>query len=81
MTRPKRINGLTDEQRAAMCAKKVRYADELTAGAGALISLEKHQSGYLKLWVYHCPVCKGYHCTKKPVAGKKPYTLDEREAA
>ena len=72
MTQPNRMNGMTEDERIQMCQRKQRFSDELTANAGAMISLERHDQGYSKLWTYKCPVCKGWHLTKKPVSGKEP---------
>lgn len=72
--RPHKINGLTDTQRTRMCSGKNRWADELSAVAGAIHSLERHKDSP-ELYVYHCPECKGWHLTKRPQAGQQPITL------
>lgn len=71
--RPRKVNGLTDDQRARRCDNKHRWADELAAIAGAIHAFEKyHNSKGESLWVYRCPLCKGWHLTKKPQRGQSP---------
>ena len=64
MTAPKNVNGMTGERLERMCSGKHRWADELAARAGAIQSLEARPEGR-KLYTYKCPVCQGYHLTKK----------------
>jgi ribosomal protein L44E len=77
MTRPHKVNGLTNRQRERMCTGKVRYADELADIAGGLKSLEDHvaENGISKLYRYRCAECRGYHLTRKKQPGQQPITL------
>ena len=81
MSRPKRNFGMTDAERQKMCERKDRYSDEHAAAAGAMRSLENHNSGYSKLWTYKCPVCRGWHCTKKKINGREPITVPVKNEA
>jgi hypothetical protein len=64
MTAPKKVSGLSRERLERMCLKKHRWADELAARAGALQSLEASPNT-MRLFTYHCPVCKGWHLTRQ----------------
>jgi hypothetical protein len=46
----------------AICFRKRRYPDELTACAFA-IHCEECSDG-ADIYVYRCPVCSGYHLTR-----------------
>jgi len=76
--RPTRNHGLTDAERRKMCEGKVRYADELAAIAGGMISLEQHgtENGITKLYRYKCPACFGFHLTRKRHPGQEPITIN-----
>lgn len=50
------------------CAKKKRYADDLTARAAAMESCSKY--GEDVLFTYQCPVCRGWHLTKNEQRGQ-----------
>ena len=76
MTAPRKINGRTREQTERMCKSKVRWADELSARAGAMQALEDRPM-VLKLYTYKCPVCAGFHLTRKLVAGCAPIFADK----
>jgi hypothetical protein len=52
------------QKRVESCKKKHRHPDELTARAAAMSSIQTHHN-VEKLHVYHCPVCSGWHLTKK----------------
>lgn len=81
MTQPLRTNGYTEAERQKMCASKRRYSDEPAARAGGMISLERQDTGYSKLWPYRCLICRGWHLSKKKRFGVAPITLDEAVAA
>ena len=74
MNAPRRNHGFTDEQLHRMCRRKMRYADEMGATAGAMCSLDRRPE-VRRLWVYPCPACKGWHLTKYRVAGRRPAPL------
>lgn len=78
MTQPNRVNGLTKKQRQRMCLHKVRYADELAAIAGGVLSLEQHgeENGISKLYRYKCPDCFGWHLTRSRHPGQEPITVN-----
>lgn len=49
------------------CARKTRYATEIAARMGAQsVMTNPNLIAPDQLWVYRCPVCTGWHCTKKP---------------
>lgn len=75
--RPRRVRGLTDEQRERRCAGKHRWSDELSARAGAIHSLETY-GGPPKLWTYKCPHCAGWHLTRAWQRGQEPITLEKQ---
>jgi uncharacterized protein YbdZ (MbtH family) len=81
MTQPIRTNGYTEAERLKMCASKRRYSDELAARAGGMISLEKQDTGYSKLWPYRCDVCRGWHLSKKKRPDVAPITINQAVAA
>jgi hypothetical protein len=81
MTQPSRVNGYTEAERQRMCASKRRYSDEPGARAGGMISLEKQDTGYSKLWPYQCSICRGFHLSKKPRHGVAPITVEQAVAA
>lgn len=78
MNAPRRNHGFTDEQLHRMCRRKMRYADEMGATAGAMCSLDRRPE-VRRLWVYPCPACKGWHLTKYRVAGRRPVTGEKGE--
>lgn len=49
----------------ATCQRKHRHPDEFTARASAQYCLETHEPNRKSLWVYPCPVCRGWHLTKR----------------
>ena len=50
----------------AACARKVKYATEIAARMGAQAVLSNPQlQPPERMYVYCCPVCKGWHCTKQ----------------
>lgn len=80
MSAPNKINGRTREELERMCQGKHRWADELSARAGALGSLEQRpETG--RLFTYRCPVCRGFHLTRSKQRGQTPVALDNCEAA
>jgi hypothetical protein len=60
-----------------MCGRKVRYSDALTARAGGMINMEHPLSIVRKLYHYRCPLCRGYHLTKKKQPGQEPIMLEQ----
>lgn len=62
----------------AACNRKVRYTTELAARMGAQAVLT---NPCLRppsvMYVYCCPICKGWHCTRKP--GDKGPAVTKRE--
>ena len=62
--RPTKTHGMTDHQRERMCTGKHRWPDQISAMAGAVASLERHPDAG-KLYTYHCPVCGGWHLTRR----------------
>jgi hypothetical protein len=63
MTAPDRQHGLTAEQLERMCLTKYRLSDELSARAWGMRCLELRPE-VRKLFVYRCPVCRGFHLTR-----------------
>ena len=67
----------TPNIQVANCERKLRWSDE--PGARAAVSLFVGLATGGKLWVYRCPTCRGWHCTKKDHGTKaivekgKPY--------
>lgn len=53
------------KKRIVTCENKNRHPDELTARAAALHSIERHPPENGALWIYQCPVCRGWHLTKR----------------
>jgi hypothetical protein len=47
------------------CRNKRRYNTEIEARAGALSVIELRHND-MKLYVYKCAVCGGWHMTRKP---------------
>jgi hypothetical protein len=81
MTQPRRTNGYTEAERIRMCTSKRRYSDEATARAGGMISLERQDTGYSRLYPYKCDLCGGWHLSKKARPGVAPITEKEAAAA
>jgi len=71
---PRKEHGLTRAQRWTRCARKRRWADALSATAGALAVMETPHPPE-ELYVYQCPHCRGWHLTHLPQAGQDPVTL------
>lgn len=65
---------MISEKEKEICAKKIRYSDELTARAAA--SYWCVQKDRKKSYIYECPVCKGYHVTTKRRKSRK-YTVTQ----
>lgn len=63
MTAPLRRNGFLVTTITKSCEKKQRYPDEFTARAAGMIDQEKYQ---VKMYMYPCGICKGWHLTKAP---------------
>lgn len=63
MTAPLRRNGKLVAVIERSCATKVRYNDDIVARAVGQI--EQRAAGY-KLYIYPCPICRGWHLTKQP---------------
>jgi hypothetical protein len=51
-------------KRVSSCLRKHRHPDEITARAAAMDAIQKYHN-VEKLHVYHCPVCSGWHLSKK----------------
>lgn len=77
MTAPSRSHGFTVAQIERMCRRKVRWADEFAAVGFALGALERY-TGVRFLWTYRCPLCKGWHLTKRRQVNKEPISLYKR---
>ena len=58
----------TQKHKKKMCNRKQRYSDEFSARAKAKIDIDGGKAR--KLWVYPCPLCRGWHLTKKPNSRK-----------
>lgn len=48
-----------------VCSSKHRHADEATARSAAMTAIELYKK-VDRLHVYKCPVCHGWHLTRKP---------------
>jgi hypothetical protein len=67
MTAPNRRNGKTIDELDRMCTSKARYSDEYSARGSAQHSLNSSWGKSTAfLWVYQCPVCRGWHMTSSP---------------
>lgn len=53
----------TPDERTRMCARKVRFPDEYVARARAAQLIEQGRADKPRLFVYRCPVCRGWHMT------------------
>lgn len=76
MTRPTKVNGLTDEERWRRCTGKGRWPDQVSAMASAIYALERDNT-VQRLYTYRCKFCKGWHLTKKRQSGQEPVTLEK----
>jgi hypothetical protein len=63
--KPIKSNGYTPEQAFKMCESKLRYPDEITARAAGMASLEQLPDRADRLYTYNCPLCRGWHLTKR----------------
>lgn len=63
MTAPRRRNGLLVSTIHSGCERKQRYSDEFGARAAGQVFSELHS---VKLYVYPCKLCRGWHLTKRP---------------
>lgn len=45
-----------------MCIDKNRYPDEFTARAAGIHYIDRGDAA--ALWVYRCPICRGFHLTR-----------------
>lgn len=62
MTAPLRRSGALVATIKRSCENKRRYADDVAArGAGQYLS----EANSVKLYIYPCPYCKGWHLTSK----------------
>lgn len=52
------------KKRVYSCKNKHRHPDEITARASAMDAIQKYNN-VESLHVYHCPVCSGWHLSKK----------------
>lgn len=52
------------KKRVVSCKQKHRHPDEATARAAAMGAIQKYHN-VEKLHVYNCPVCSGWHLSKK----------------
>lgn len=77
MTAPNKRNGKTQDEWERMCTSKQRYSDEYSARGSAQHALRQNRDqNAVRLWVYKCPGCRGWHMTKSP-NDSAPVTRDE----
>lgn len=75
MTAPLRRSGILVSTIVGSCSRKQRYSDEFGArAAGQLFGTKSN----IKLYVYPCNLCKGWHITKRPQSRK--YAADYYES-
>lgn len=65
MTAPRRTHGKLQSEWDKMCLSKVRFPDENVARARISQLYDQGVIDKPKLWVYHCPNCRGWHMTSK----------------
>ena len=53
----------TTDERTRMCLRKVRFPDEYVARARCAQLIEQGRADSPRLFVYQCPVCRGWHMT------------------
>ena len=53
------------------CGRKVRYVSEVVALRTAIANMRRDRD--IKLWVYQCPYCSGWHLTSHPEPGTGDY--------
>lgn len=68
MSAPSKFRGRPVEAVLRMCEDKNRYPDEFTARAAGAHYVERGDAE--ALWAYRCPICRGWHLTRKD-HGKK----------
>lgn len=61
---------------ALSCQVKNRYSDESAARVSAQRAIAVHQTDAI-LWVYQCPICRGWHLTKSRQHGSEGVTEEE----
>ena len=56
------------------CKMKSRFTDEVQARAGAAVAMDTPRNGEkrapVRLWVYRCPHCFGWHMTSRDRGGR-----------
>lgn len=77
MTAPLRRNGKLVSTIERGCENKQRYSDEFGARAAGLLYQKKNT---VKLYLYPCDLCRGWHLTKRPQR-KDRYHVDFRYPA
>lgn len=58
------------------CVNKRRYTDEPQARAAGLAAIENNRNAS-RLFVYRCPVCRGWHLTRAAQAGQASISEDD----
>lgn len=64
--------------RPMTCREKRNYPDEVSARAGALLSLEE-RGNRSTLWVYKCPHCDRWHLTSKDSGKRRRVSIQDLE--
>jgi hypothetical protein len=63
------------KKEVAVCQKKRRHPDELTARAAAMDAIQRNRNAD-KLFVYPCQHCRGWHLTRFPIGEGRMVTAD-----
>lgn len=71
MTAPLRRSGVLVASAVRSCSGKQRYSDDFGARAAGQVFGARND---IRLWVYPCRLCRGWHLTKKP--GSRKFAAD-----